>query len=315
MVDVVANHMGNLNTDYSQNNPFNHASHYHDWCEISSSDFANHNQHNIENCRLAKLADLKQEDSWVKSTLLSWIKNLVSNYKIDGLRIDTVPEVPKSFWSEFSNSSGVYTIGEVFDGDMSYVSGYTGSMDAVLNYPFFFWVRDTIFNQKEMYNLRNYYNEWAKHIDTTKLFYLGNFCDNHDNARTLSWNGVWEDKKKYHKTCHAMALTSIGIPIVYYGAEQYFAGGNDPHNREILWRNLNTNTDMYQFIETINKERKKHEIWKHVQIERYVDTQFFSYSRGQFLVCLTNLATGIIHRSVTYHPFTTGQVVCNIFNS
>jgi len=28
-----------------------------------------------------------------------------------------------------------------------------------------------------------------------------------------------------------MAMTSVGIPITYYGAEQYFAGGNDPANR------------------------------------------------------------------------------------
>ena len=111
MVDVVANHMGNTNTDYHQNVPFNDSSHYHSWCEISDADFANHNQHNIENCRLAKLADLKQESNFVKATLLSWIKNLVTKYHIDGLRIDTVPEVPKTFWSEFSRASGVYTVG------------------------------------------------------------------------------------------------------------------------------------------------------------------------------------------------------------
>jgi glycosidase len=40
------------------------------------------------------------------------------------------------------------------------------------------------------------------------------------------------------KTGHVLALTSVGIPIVYYGSEQYFTGGNDPNNREILWRNL-----------------------------------------------------------------------------
>ncbi len=30
--------------------------------------------------------------------------------------------------------------------------------------------------------------------------------------------GNWEDKKKHHRACHAMAMTSVGIPIVYYGA-------------------------------------------------------------------------------------------------
>lgn len=36
MVDVVANHMGNTNTDFSPNVPFNQASNYHDWCNVDS---------------------------------------------------------------------------------------------------------------------------------------------------------------------------------------------------------------------------------------------------------------------------------------
>lgn len=115
----------------------------------------------------------------------------MTEYKIDGLRIDTVPEVPKWFWAKYRSAAGVYTVGEVFDGDMGYVSGYLGSMDAVLNYPFFFRARDIIFNTKDMYELRTYYIDWAKHIDGEKLNYLCNFADNHDNARIMSWSGDW----------------------------------------------------------------------------------------------------------------------------
>jgi alpha-amylase len=266
MVDVVANHMGNLDTNFKVNTPFNDSAHYHDYCDITDTDFANHNQDRIENCRLAKLADLKQENDYVRTTLLSWIKDLITKYKIDGIRIDTIPEVPKWFWTQFSQASGVYTVGEVFDGGMSYVGGYVGSLDACLNYPFFFQIRDILFNQKDMYNIRNYYTEWAKHLDATKLSYMANFCDNHDNARTLSWPGNSEDKKKHHRSCHIMAMTSVGIPIVYYGAEQYFAGGNDPQNREILWRNLDKNSDMYAYIAKVNAVRKSHQIWAQAQV-------------------------------------------------
>ena len=114
---------------------------------------------------------------------------------------------------------------------MGYLAGYLGSLDAVLNYPFFFWARDTIFNTRNMDNLRTYYTEWSRKIDAQKLNYLGNFVDNHDNARILSVSGNWEDKKKKFKTLNVFALTSVGIPIIYYGSEQFFAGGNDPHNR------------------------------------------------------------------------------------
>lgn len=35
MVDVVANHMGNTDMDFSKNVPFNLPEHYHDYCIIS----------------------------------------------------------------------------------------------------------------------------------------------------------------------------------------------------------------------------------------------------------------------------------------
>lgn len=231
MVDVVANHMGNTDTTYTSNYLLNDPAYYHDYCVITDNDFATYNQPHIENCRLAKLADLKQENDHVRTTLLSWVSELVKKYGIDGLRVDTVPEVPKWFWQQFTSSAGVYTVGEVFNGDMGYVGGYVGSVTSVLNYPFFFWVRDTLSNNKDMTNLRSYYTDWSKKIDLKQLNYMANFVDNHDNARWLSSSGDWETKKKVFKTGHVLALTSVGIPIIYYGSEQYFAGGNDPKNR------------------------------------------------------------------------------------
>lgn len=150
-------------------------------------------------------------------------------------------------------------------------------------------------------------------MDFNKLQYLANFCDNHDNARTLSWGGNWDDKKKHHRGCHVMALTSVGIPIVYYGAEQYFAGGNDPANREIMWRNLDRGSDMYIYLGQINEARKRMQIWNQQQVERYVDNEFYAFSRGKFLVCMTNKVSGTVAKFLTYHPFSAGEVVCNIF--
>lgn len=39
---------------------------------------------------------------------------------------------------------------------------------------------------------------------------------------------------------------SKGIPIIYYGTEQEYHGGNDPYCREPLWPNYNTNSQMYK---------------------------------------------------------------------
>ena len=37
-----------------------------------------------------------------------WVKNLVKEYDFDGVRIDTLPEVSKEFWGEFTNAAGVF---------------------------------------------------------------------------------------------------------------------------------------------------------------------------------------------------------------
>jgi alpha-amylase len=47
MVDVVANHVGPVGTDYSQIVPFNKPEHYHDYCIIDGYDFIN-NQVKVE---------------------------------------------------------------------------------------------------------------------------------------------------------------------------------------------------------------------------------------------------------------------------
>ena len=91
MVDVVANHSAPVGDDFGQISPLNKAEHYHSDCGID--DWGN--QWQVENCRLADLPDVNQENDWVRSYLKGWIHDLVSTYDFDGIRIDTIPEVPK----------------------------------------------------------------------------------------------------------------------------------------------------------------------------------------------------------------------------
>ena len=85
-----------------------------------------------------------------------------------------------------------------------------------------------------MFGIRNFYNDWGKNTVANHLNYMANFSDNHDNARTLSWSGKWEDKKKHHRSCNVMVMTAMGIPIFYYGTGQYFVGDNESENREVI---------------------------------------------------------------------------------
>ena len=59
------------------------------------------------------LVDLDTENPEVVKTMQNWIKDLVTTYGIDGIRIDTVKHIRKDFWPGFASAAGVYTLGEV----------------------------------------------------------------------------------------------------------------------------------------------------------------------------------------------------------
>jgi alpha-amylase len=140
---------------------------------------------------------------------------------------------------------------------------------------------------------------------------LGTFIDNHDNSRFLHLQSNWN----LYKNALAMTLLTTGIPIVYYGSEQGYNGGTDPANRESLWPNYNTNHDLYQFIKSVVSVRKGQQVWKSTQVQRYTATNFYAFSRGNTLVCLTNSGGASVTYTVTYLPYSVGTVVCNALAS
>ena len=301
MVDVVANHVGPVGTDYSQIYPFNSSEHYHDYCNIENW----LNQYEVENCRLCDLPDLKQENNFVKQTLLDWISDLITKYKIDGIRIDTIMEVPKWFWDEFRESAGVFQIGEAFNGNVDYVADYQNHLDSVFNYPLYYVIESSFcgsFNNLEYY--------WF--ITRSKFpmpEYTAVFVENHDNRRFLNrCNSI-------SKFTNAIVFSLLweGIPVFYYGGEQYYSGGDDPYNREPLWDNYNNNTDLYKILAKVNALRKEVLIWDQYIVQRYSDNNFYAFTRGnRVLACFSN-SNGLT-RYITYHEFGEGTQLCNILS-
>ena len=54
----------------------------------------------------------------------------------------------------------------------------------------------------------------------------------------------------------AFVIMGDWIPIVYYGTEQGFDGGEDSNNRESLWPFMSTKNPLYKFIQTLAKFRR-----------------------------------------------------------
>ncbi|KAI0845463.1 glycoside hydrolase family 13 protein [Daldinia vernicosa] len=285
MVDVVANHVGPSNIEDHDPEPLNQDSSYHSQCDIDYS-----NQTSVENCWIANLPDLNTQSSEIRTVYQDWITWLVSEYSFDGVRIDTVKHVEKDYWPGFSSAAGVYTVGEVFDGDPSYVAGYASLMSGLLNYPMYYPMNAFYQQTGSSQAMVDMFNQISSLFpDPTAL---GSFIDNHDNPRWLNT----KNDLALLKNALAYVILARGIPIVYYGTEQAYAGGNDPANREDLWRSsFNTDAEIYQAISKLSDARKSAGgLAGDDQTHLYVADTAYAWSRagGDLVVLTTNSGSG-----------------------
>jgi alpha-amylase len=60
------------------------------------------------------------------------------------------------------------------------------------------------------------------------------------------------------KNAIAYTMMADGIPIIYEGQEQHYAGGNDPSNREAIWLSgYSTTSTLYRHIASMNQIRNQ----------------------------------------------------------
>jgi alpha-amylase len=285
MVDVVANHMGTGPIADNRPVPLNQASSYHPTCDINYN-----NQGSIEQCRIAGLPDLNTGSTEVRNLLNTWISWLVKEYSFDGVRIDTVKHVEKNFWPGFVNAAGVYSIGEVWDGNPTYLAEYAKLMPGLLNYATYYPMNNFYQQKGSAQALVDMMNTVSNTFPDPSA--LGTFLDNHDNAR---WLNVKNDQTLL-KNALAYVILARGIPILYYGTEQGYAGGNDPANREDLWRSsFNTNANLYQAIKKLTGARKSAGgLAGNDHVHLYVSSNAYAWSRagGNLVVLTTNAGSG-----------------------
>ncbi|QSS61847.1 alpha-amylase AmyA [Histoplasma capsulatum] len=282
MVDIVINNMAVIldgkpftSIDYTMFNPFNDPKYYHPYCKIE--DYSNYTQ--ARNCWMGDdvvaLPDLNTESEEVNEMMESWVKDLVANYSIDGLRIDAAKHVGPEYLKRVAKASGVFATGEVYEGDVAKVCDFQNLLPSVPNYPLYFSMIETFTAGKTKVYSEKLSLEKATCNDITTL---ATFTENHDLPRFASYT------KDISLAQNAIVFTllSDGIPLYYQGQEQHFSGGDTPENREALWTsNYNTDAPLYKLTTTLNKIRA-HVI--SVNAEYVINKSYITYSDGSALV-------------------------------
>lgn len=231
------------------------------------------------------LKDLNTRDPDVREALIQVFVRWVELTDLDGFRIDTLKHVEHEFWQTFApqvrqrlaakGKNNFFMFGEAFDGRDDLVGSYTfdNQVDSVFYFPQHFQVFRDVFQQggptsqiESLFNQRlqpggNYGtvpHENGIGVPPNKA--LVNFLDNHDVARFL----FSRPDPAALDNALLFLFTEDGIPCIYYGTEQGFAGGNDPANREDLWvSGYDPSHRHYQWIRKLSTLRRSYPALTH----------------------------------------------------
>lgn len=189
------------------------------------------------------LDDLNTQMPEVVDGMIDIYKDIVTKFKPDGFRVDTVKHVHLGFWQKFvpeimahAKEQGIpnfHMFGEVYDSNPAFLSRFTttGKMPAVLDFGFqnsagaVLTEKHSPEKLKVLFDDDDYYND---HDSQANL--LPTFIGNHDMGRFGFFlnqnlpNASDDEKLQRSILAHALMYFSRGIPVVYYGDEQGFTG-------------------------------------------------------------------------------------------
>jgi glycosidase len=183
--------------------------------------------------------DLNQDNPLVEKYLIQNAVWWVEYAGLDGLRLDTFPYVPRTFWHDFHATlhqlyPHLTTVGEVFNHDPAITSFFAGGaprlgvdsgLDTPFDFPMFSTLRNVLINGAAMTDLDELLRKDSLYPHPERLV---PFLGNHDTGRFLSEPGATPVKMKMG---FALLTTMRGMPQIYSGDEIAMRGGKDPENR------------------------------------------------------------------------------------
>ena len=276
------------------------------------------------------LKDIDTTRCDVKKAMVESYARWVELTDVDGFRIDTIKHVEREFWRYFAQKirqrlaragkTNFFMFGEAFDGRAQLVGAYTKSelpgadqlarenecvddglpitgdqLDGVFHFPQYYQaMRDVMQEGLSTDRIQQLWDDRTLHYGLTPnelgtgiapIKTLVNFVDNHDVPRFL-----FQGNPQQLHLALLLVMTEEGIPCIYYGTEQRFAGGNDPANREDMWLSgFDQSGPSYQFVKRLNQIRKavpalrrgdQTVVWASDRTGDEPDAGIFAYERG-----------------------------------
>lgn len=225
LLDVVVNHAGYVSTYTARKTASGES-----WLRVGEG--------NCEvapvTCAVGGLPDFKTEIPEVRKHVIDANISLARRTGVDGFRIDTYKHVGSDVWAEHRQRTraelgrGFFLLAEQWGGtaqsldpiferdevDAAFDFGFKGGCEA--------WVAGRGRSVAYAAALR------SRHA-VRPGYVLAHYLSSHDEPMMLAALGG--DRERF-RVCAALQMTSLGMPVVYYGEEVARSGHEWPHNRK-----------------------------------------------------------------------------------
>jgi len=184
-------------------------------------------------CRVGGLPDFKTELPEVRDYLLQANINLAKQAGVDGFRLDTFKHIETDFWLEHRRrtraeiSKDFFLLAEYWGGTASSLDPFFAQDEVDAGFDFSFKGSCEAFVNGRGRTVA-YGSYLGSRHKVRKGYLLAHYLSSHDEPMALYDLGG--DKDKF-RICAAIQMTSIGLPVIYYGEEVARAGSEWPLNR------------------------------------------------------------------------------------
>ena len=208
------------------------------------------------------LAKLNQENSEVKKYLVDMGKWWIEETDIDGYRLESISDVPTSFWIDFTKEvksvkKDFYLLGEVRTNNPDDIAAYVETgMDGFVDYPLNEELRKVFPKPNQSFSALFTMGERNEALYSNP-YLMGTFMDNHHTVR-FTRDAITKNEHPGPRWKQALTYlyTTPGIPIIYYGSEIALDGGDSPDNRRQM--NFRTDKELTDYMTKLGEVRSQY---------------------------------------------------------
>jgi alpha-amylase len=220
-------------------------------------------------CAVGGLPDFRTEEPEVRKYLLDANIGLAKYAGVDGFRLDTYKHVESDFWREHRARTRAdigkdfFLLAEYWGGTASSLDEFFArdEVDAGFDFSFKGSCEGFVMNRGRAIAFGSYLGKRHK---IRPGYLVAHYLSSHDEPMALANMGGDRDK---FRICVAVQMTSIGMPVIYYGEEVARGGSEWPLNRnDMPWgerdirpgKGIPRDEDLRAYYKRLIELRKRH---------------------------------------------------------